>query len=87
MPRKKIKPTLHNQKYDRYIKVKYERIGKRKIFEMQIPVTSDEVGVNSQLEPLIARQLDCNASDIFLIDKNTFEPYMVMNPREEDEQV
>ena len=89
MPRRKlVKPTLHNQKFDRYIKVKYEQIGKRKVFEMEIPaIEGGEITINSPLEPLIAKRLGCDTADIFLVDKNTFEPYMVINPVIEDEQV
>ena len=83
MPRrKKIKPTLHNQKLDKYIKVKYERMGKRKVFEMDIPVIG-EISINSALEPLIAKKLGCSPLDIWLVDRNTFEPYMVTNPEKE----
>ena len=91
MPRRKmIKPTLHKpagrKHYDRYVKVKYERVGKRKIFEMDIPAIG-EITINSVLEPLIAQKLGCDSADIFLIDKDVFEPYMVVNPRVDDEKV
>ena len=87
MPRRKlVKPTLHNQKYDRYIKVKYEQTGKRKVFEMDIPaLEGSEITINSPLEPLIAKRLGCDSADIFLVNKNEFEPYMVINPKVEDE--
>ena len=88
MPRKKIKPTLHKpagrKHYDRYVKVKYERIGKRKVFEMDIPAIG-EITINSALEPLIAEKLGCDSADIFLVDRHEFEPYMVINPVIEDE--
>ena len=80
MPRRKIKPTLHNQKYDKYVKVKYEQVGKRKIFEMEIPAIG-EITIDSALEPLIAKKLGCDSADIFLVDKYEFEPYMVYTPK------
>ena len=81
MPRKKIKPTPweSKSKYNKFIKVKYEQLGKRKIFEMDIPVIG-EITINSALEPLIAKRLGCDSTDIFLVDKNDFEPFMVTNP-------
>ena len=46
MPRRKlVKPTLHNQKFDRYIKVKYEQIGKRKVFEMELQLYQKELRI------------------------------------------
>ncbi len=89
MPRRKmIKPTLHSKKHDRFIIVKYEQVGKRKVFEMMIPaLPNGEITINSPLEPLIAKRLGCDSADIFLVDKNEFEPYMVINPVIEDEQV
>jgi hypothetical protein len=87
MPRrKKIAPTLHSQKHERFIKVKYEQTGKRKVFEMDIPaLEGSEITINSPLEPLIAKRLGCDSADIFLVNKNEFEPYMVINPRADNE--
>ena len=79
MPRRKIKPTPWESKYNKFIKVKYEQLGKRKIFEMDIPVIG-EITINSALEPLIDKRLGCDSTDIFLVDKNDFEPFMVTNP-------
>tara|TARA_Y100000592_G_C5404940_1_gene285121 strand:+ start:53 stop:301 length:249 start_codon:yes stop_codon:yes gene_type:complete len=75
MPRrKKIKPTPHKGKYNKFIKVQYEQIGKRKSREMEIPVIG-EITINSPLEPLIAKKLGVETADIWVID----EPYMVTN--------
>ena len=46
---------------------------------MDIPVIG-EITINSALEPLIAKRLGCDSTDIFLVDKNDFEPFMVTNP-------
>lgn len=83
MPRrKKIKPVPHAGKYEKFIKVKYEQMGKRKTFEMDIPATN-EVGLNSMLEPLIARKLGVESADIWIVD----EPYMVTNIKEDASEV
>ena len=82
MPRrKKVKPTPHEGKYDKFIKVKYELAGKRKTFEMDIPALN-EVHLNSVLEPLIAHKHPCDIADVFIVD----EPFMVTN-RTNDEKV
>ena len=73
MPRRgRVKPLLHKQKTNKCIKVKYEQIGKRKIFDIEIPAVG-EVNLQSSLEPLIAKRIHCDVADIWIVD----EPYMV----------
>ena len=82
MPRRKIKPTPHESKYKKYVRVKYEVVGKRKTFEMDIPAIN-EVHLNSVLEPLIAHRHPCSMEDVFIVD----EPFMVTNPVESENEV
>jgi hypothetical protein len=83
MPRRKmIKPTPHKIRGDKCIIVKYEKIGGRKVKEMMIPA-SEEITINSYLEPLIAKKLGCDTADVWLVD----EPYMVVNRSNNDNEV
>ena len=79
-PKYNPKPILHNQKIDRFVVVKYEQIGKRNPFTMEIPA-SGEVGVNSMLEHYVAKKLGVDTADIWIVD----EPYLVTNRKEENE--
>tara|TARA_R100000808_G_C2147759_1_gene155794 strand:+ start:2030 stop:2290 length:261 start_codon:yes stop_codon:yes gene_type:complete len=83
MPRrKKVKPTPHEGKHNKFIRVKYEQLGKRKSREIDIPTSPNgDITINSPLEPLIARQVGCESADIWIID----EPYMITNRMDENE--
>ena len=59
-----------------------KQIGKRKTQEIEIAVTN-EVSLDSVLEPLIARKVGCDMADVFIVD----EPFMVTNPGDDDGKV
>jgi|MDSZ01.2.fsa_nt_gb hypothetical protein len=83
MPRRgRVKPTPHVGKYDKFVKVRYEVIGKRKTFEMDIPAIN-EINLSSVLEPIIAHRHPCKMEDVFIVD----EPFMVMNIKEDSNEV
>ena len=48
--------------------------------KLKLPVVLLKVNINSALEPIIAKKIGCDSADIFLVDKNDFEPFMVSNP-------
>lgn len=83
MPRKKynVKPTLYNQDYDKFAKVKYSILGKKGVQDMEVPIKTAE-GVHGVV-PIIARHHGCETADIWLEE----EPLIITNIRkEEDEQ-
>ena len=81
MPRKKynVKPTLYNQKHDRYAKVKYTLFGKRGVKMMEVPLETPE-GIHG-VYSIIAKHHGCETADVWLEE----EPLIITNIRKDDE--
>ena len=83
MPRKLDKPTLHNQRHQRYVCVKYNKTGGRVTKTISLPIQPGDSVESLNLHGMIARKIKCAETDVWL-DTETY-PYIVTNPVKSDE--